>query len=132
MFNNVPSDLSDKSLTPLAAGISSSWVSFIATLNPNPWRNGTNASAISVTLTWPRYVYGNAREMVFEGGGKSHVEGDDWRSTQVSLINGPSGIAVAYQRMILLLQVLVLARRCWNIYMKSTFVDSCTSCGFSL
>lgn len=96
LFNNVQSGLSDKSLAQLATDMSSSWVSFIATLDPNAWRNGSNAS--SVTPTWPWYVHGNAREMVFEGNGKSHVEGDNWRATQVSLINGPSGIAVAYQR----------------------------------
>lgn len=71
-------------------------MSSIPTLNPNAWGNGTNAS--TVTPTWPRYVYGNAREVVFEKSGKSHVEDNDWRTTQVSLINGPPGIAVAYQR----------------------------------
>lgn len=98
VFNNAQSYVSDKSRAQLATDMTSSWVSFIATLDPNAWKNKTNASASSVTPTWPRYVYGNAREMVFDEDGKSHVESDNWRVTQVSLINGPSGIAVAYQR----------------------------------
>lgn len=41
---------------------------------------------------------GMSTEMVFQGNGSSHIEKDDWRSSQISLINGPTGIAVTYQR----------------------------------
>lgn len=49
VFNNVQGDLSDKSLVQLATDMSSSWVSFIATLDPNAWRNGSNASSVTST-----------------------------------------------------------------------------------
>lgn len=81
----------------LASDISSSWVSFIATLDPNSWRHHANSTP--VTPIWPKYAAENAYEMVFQANGTSHVERDVWRATQIRLINGePSGIAVAYQR----------------------------------
>ena len=86
-----------RDLAVLASDISSSWVSFIATLDPNSWRRHANSTP--VTPIWPKYAAENASEMVFQANGTSHVERDAWRATQIRLINGePSGIAVAYQR----------------------------------
>jgi len=88
--------ISRDDLAVLASDISSSWVSFVATLDPNSWRHQANSTP--ATPTWPSYAE-KAYEMVFQANGTSHVERDVWRATQIRLINGePSGIAVAYQR----------------------------------
>ncbi|KAL4819913.1 Alpha/Beta hydrolase protein [Aspergillus spinulosporus] len=88
----------DRDLVSLAHDISSTWVSFIATLDPNAWRQQA-ANASTVTPTWPKYAAGGQYAMVFRAGGDSYVERDTWRATPIRLINGqPSGIAVAYQR----------------------------------
>lgn len=89
--------ISGDDLPVLAGDISSSWVSFIATLDPNSWRQQINSTP--TTPAWPEYAAEKAYEMVFQANGTSHVERDVWRATQIRLINGePSGIAVAYQR----------------------------------
>lgn len=47
----------DKDLVSLAHDISSTWVSFIATLDPNAWRQQA-ANVSAVTPTWPKYAAG--------------------------------------------------------------------------
>ncbi|KAB8223940.1 Alpha/Beta hydrolase protein [Aspergillus novoparasiticus] len=90
---------SNGALTSLADDISSSWVSFIASLDPNAWRQQKAANASAVTPRWPKYAAGELSQMVFRANGSSSVEKDSWRATPIHLINGqPSGIAVAYQR----------------------------------
>ncbi|KAE8316080.1 carboxylesterase family protein-like protein [Aspergillus transmontanensis] len=90
---------SNGALASLADDISSSWVSFIASLDPNAWRQQKAANASAVTPSWPKYAAGELYEMVFRANGSSSVEKDSWRATPIHLINGqPSGIAVAYQR----------------------------------
>lgn len=56
VFNNIQ-QTSRQSLDDLATDMSNSWVSFVTTLDPNAWKDKTNAS--TATPTWPRYVYGN-------------------------------------------------------------------------
>ncbi|KAL4739963.1 alpha/beta-hydrolase [Aspergillus similis] len=88
----------DQDLVSLSHDISSTWVSFIATLDPNAWRQQV-ANTSAVTPTWPKYAAGGQHAMVFRADGDSYVERDTWRATPIRLINGqPSGIAVAYQR----------------------------------
>ncbi|KAE8329357.1 alpha/beta-hydrolase [Aspergillus sergii] len=90
---------SNRALASLADDISSSWVSFIASLDPNAWRQQKTANASAVTPSWPKYAAGELSQMVFRANGSSSVEKDSWRATPIHLINGqPSGIAVAYQR----------------------------------
>ncbi|KAE8135980.1 carboxylesterase [Aspergillus pseudotamarii] len=90
---------SNGALASLADDISSSWVSFIASLDPNAWRQKEAANVSAVTPSWPKYAARGVTEMVFRVNGGSSVEKDSWRATPIRLINGqPSGIAVAYQR----------------------------------
>ncbi|KAL4938480.1 Alpha/Beta hydrolase protein [Aspergillus oleicola] len=64
-----------QNLKALANDISSSWVSFIATLDPNAWRKQNAQNATSVTPAWPKY--GSGKSMVFQSNGTSHVEQDN-------------------------------------------------------
>ncbi|KOC17293.1 hypothetical protein AFLA70_336g001521 [Aspergillus flavus AF70] len=90
---------SNGALASLTDDISSSWVSFIASLDPNTWRQQKAANASAVTPSWPKYAAGELSQMVFRANGTSTVEKDSWRATPIHLINGqPSGIAVACQR----------------------------------
>ncbi|KAB8199474.1 carboxylesterase family protein-like protein [Aspergillus parasiticus] len=101
VFANTDELVSDANgaLASLADDISSSWVSFIASHDPNAWRQQKTANACAVTPSWPKYAAGELSEMVFRANGSSSVEKDSWRATPIRLINGqPSGIAVAYQR----------------------------------
>lgn len=103
-YEKIPLD--NESLVELAAEVSGSWVSFVATLNPNAWRTASNSSITApVTTTkgriptWPQYGAPHQYALVFQANGTSYVEEDTWRATPIRLINGPpSGIAVAYQR----------------------------------
>ncbi|PYI28848.1 carboxylesterase family protein-like protein [Aspergillus indologenus CBS 114.80] len=98
--------LNTQSFVELAAEVSGSWVSFVATLNPNAWKTATNSSVIATSITsqggipiWPQYGAPHQHAFVFQANGTSYVEEDTWRATPIRLINGPpSGIAVAYQR----------------------------------
>ncbi|RAH67350.1 uncharacterized protein BO66DRAFT_329444, partial [Aspergillus aculeatinus CBS 121060] len=98
--------LDRESLVELAAEVSGSWVSFVATMNPNAWKTASNSSITAPATTtkgripiWPQYEAPHQYALVFQANGTSYVEEDNWRATPIRLINGPpSGIAVAYQR----------------------------------
>ncbi|RAK77255.1 alpha/beta-hydrolase [Aspergillus fijiensis CBS 313.89] len=103
-YEKIPLD--NESLVELAAEVSGSWVSFVATLNPNAWRTASNSSITAPATTtkgristWPQYGAPHQYALVFQANGTSYVEEDTWRATPIRLINGPpSGIGVAYQR----------------------------------
>lgn len=74
----------------LAQLMSNSWASFIATGNPNMWREtNTNISL------WPVYNTANPMNMVWESNITSHTEVDDFRAQGIATINS---LNIAFHR----------------------------------
>ncbi|OJK02598.1 hypothetical protein ASPACDRAFT_4261, partial [Aspergillus aculeatus ATCC 16872] len=88
--------LDNESLVELAVEVSGSWVSFVATLDPNAWKTASNSSmTVPATTTkggmgiptWPQYGAPHQYALVFQANGTSYVEEDTWRATPIRLIN---------------------------------------------
>jgi carboxylesterase type B len=69
-----------QSYADLAREMSSSWVSFVAELDPNAWRG--NASAV-----WPVYDVAEPMDWVFDANVSSYAEPDTYRKEGMALIN---------------------------------------------
>ncbi|CZR68341.1 related to triacylglycerol lipase V precursor [Phialocephala subalpina] len=102
VFNNIDgygydtNPFTDKpqSYYDLADFMSKTWVSFIATMDPNAWRSGNSSQP-----TWLEYVFTVANEFVFEGNGTYYIETDTYRAIGTRAINGGTEeIGIAYQR----------------------------------
>ena len=87
-FENAPATYGS-----MAKFISSSWISFISTSDPNAWR--TN----STVPYWPVYEFQVNEQFVFPANGSSYIEIDDYREDGIRLINGGSAeLGIAYNR----------------------------------
>jgi hypothetical protein len=69
----------------LAAFMNSNWVSFVADLDPNKWRetyawNGTEEM-------WPKYDVAKPMDFVFDANVSSYAEPDTYRKEGMQLIN---------------------------------------------
>jgi len=69
----------------LAKFMDSSWVSFVADLDPNSWRvgGGWNGSE----AMWPKYSVESPMNIVFDANVSSYAEIDTWRAEGIKLIN---------------------------------------------
>jgi len=75
-----PFENKTQSYADLAGEMSSSWVSFVAELDPNAWRG--NASA-----AWPQYDVDEPMDWVFDANVTSYAEPDTYRKEGMALIN---------------------------------------------
>jgi carboxylesterase type B len=75
-----PFENKTQSYADLAREMSSSWVSFVAELDPNAWRG--NASA-----AWPKYDVAEPMDWVFDANVTSYAEPDTYRKEGMALIN---------------------------------------------
>lgn len=72
-----------KSYTNLAYVMSGDWVSFVASGDPNTWRQ---RRSYGVPL-WPKYDAKVGQDFVYDANVTSYVEADTWRKEGIDLIN---------------------------------------------